>query len=209
MKSQQPSSLKFKSGLMSLKLTSLTQFFRSLKTKNTSVEVLEVKKGSGTKRSPEGDLPLPPSKRGKSQQSTPALVGVSYDPTNNFESDFSDSSSNDSHSDSNEMKASTFDESTNLGLKVNEDLATRVNDSFTKKPMQDKMKAIVEKYKTLENCDMLCAPRVNEPLRSDLEKLTKSHDLGLQDVQKCMSLIDAIQMTKESRKNKSPIDAKL
>ena len=174
---------------MSLKLTGLTEFFRSLKIKNTSVEVLEVETGSGKKRSAEGDLPLPPSKRGKSEQSTPALVGVSYDPTNNFESDFSDSSSNDSHSDSNEMEASTSDESTNLGLKVNEDLATRVNDSFTKKPMQDKMKAVMEKYKTLGNCDMLCAPWVNEALRSDSEKLTKSCDLALQDVQKCMSLI--------------------
>lgn len=166
-------------------MTGLTEFFRSLEIKNTSVEVLEVETGSGTKRSAEGDLLLQPPKRGKSEQSTPALVGVSYNPTNNFESDFSDSNSNDSHSDSNEMEASTSDESTNLGLKVNEDLATRVNDSFTKKPMQDKMKAIVEKYKTLENCDMLCAPRVNEALRSDLEKLTKSRDLALQDVQKC------------------------
>ena len=174
---------------MSLKLTGLTEFFRSLEIKNTSVEVLEVETGSGKKRSAEGDLPLPPSKRGKSEQSTPALVGVRYDPTNNFESDFSYSSSNDSHSDSKEMEASTSDESTNLGLKVNEDLATRVNDSFTKKPMQDKMKATVEKYKTLENCDMPCAPRVNEALGSDLEKLTKSRDLALQDVQKCMSLI--------------------
>lgn len=52
--------------------------------------------------------------------------------------------------------------------------------------MQDKMEVIVEKYKTLENCDMLCAPRVNEALRRDLEKLTKSRDLALQDVQKCM-----------------------
>lgn len=67
----------------------------------------------------------------------------------------------------------------------------------------------MEKYKTLENCDMLCAPRVNEALRRDLEKLTKSRDLALQDVQKCMSLIDAIQMTKASRKNKTLIGSKL
>ena len=41
------------------------------------------------------------------------------------------------------MEASIFDDSTNLGPKVNVDLATRVNDSFTKKPLEDKMKAIV------------------------------------------------------------------
>ena len=72
------------------------------------------------------------------------------------------------------MEASIFDESTKLGPKVNEDLATRVNDPFTKKPPEDKMKAIVEKYKTPENCDMLCVPRVNEALWGDLEK----HDQG-------------------------------
>ena len=103
----------------------------SVKTKNTSAEVSEIETGSGTKRSARGDLPLPPSKRGKSGQTTPVLVGVSYDPTNNSKSGSSDSSANDSHSDSDEMEASIFDESTNLDPKLNEDLATRVNDSFT------------------------------------------------------------------------------
>lgn len=40
-----PSSLKFKSSLMSFKLTGLSEFFRSLKTKNTSVDVSEVETG--------------------------------------------------------------------------------------------------------------------------------------------------------------------
>ena len=44
-KSQRPSSLKFKSSLMSFKLTGLSEFFRSLKTKNTSVDVSEVETG--------------------------------------------------------------------------------------------------------------------------------------------------------------------
>ena len=86
---------------------------------------------------------------------------MTYDPTNDPESGSSDWIPNDSLSDSDEMEASIFDESTNLGPKVNEDLATRVNDSFTKTPLEDRMKAIVEKYKTPENSDMLCVPRVN------------------------------------------------
>ena len=61
---------------------------------------------------------------------------------------------------------------------------------------------------------MLCVPRVNEALWSDLKKPAKSRDLAMQDVQICMlksarPLIEAIQMTKVSRKNKSPIDLKL
>ena len=146
----------------------MSEFFRSFKTKNTSAEVSEIETGSGTKRSAKGDLPLPPSKRGKFGQTTPVLVGVNYDPTNNSQSGSSDSNANDSHSDFDEMEASVFDESTNLGPKVNEVLATRVNDSFTKKPLEDKMKAIMGKYKTPENCDMFCVPRVNEALWSDL-----------------------------------------
>ena len=47
-----------------------------------------------------------------------------------------------------------------------------------------------------------------------MEKPAKSRDLAMQDVQKCMlnsarPLIEAIQMTKVSRKNKPPVDSKL
>ena len=48
----------------------MSEPFRSVKTKNTSAEVSEVETSSGTERSAEGELPLPPSKRGKSGQST-------------------------------------------------------------------------------------------------------------------------------------------
>ena len=68
----------------------LSEPFSSVKTKNTSAEVSQVETSSGTERSAEGDLPLPPSKRGR----YPALVGVIYDATNNSESGFSDSSAN-------------------------------------------------------------------------------------------------------------------
>ena len=61
---------------------------------------------------------------------------------------------------------------------------------------------------------MLCVPRVNEALWSDLEKPAKSRDLAMQDLQKCMlnsarPLIETIQMTKVSRKNKTSVDLKL
>lgn len=123
---------------LSASIAEMIELFHSFKTKNASVEVTEIGSGSGTKRSAKGDLPLPPSKSGKSGQSTPALVGISYGPTNTSESGSSGLSANDSHSDSDEMEASIFDESTNLGPKVNDDLATRVNDSFTKKPLEYK-----------------------------------------------------------------------
>lgn len=94
---------------------------------------------------------------------------------------------------------------------MNEDLATRVNDLFAKKPLEDKMKAIVGKCKAPENCDMLCVPRLDEALWSDLEKPAKSRDLALQNVHKCMlnSARPLIQMIKVSCKNKTPIDSKL
>jgi len=70
------------------------------------------------------------------------------------------------------------------------------------------MKAIVGKYKAPENCDVLCVPRLDKALWSDLEKPAKSRDLALQDVQKCMlssarPLIEAIQMIKVSCKKKN------
>jgi len=137
---------------LSASIAEMSEPFRSVKTKNTSAEVSEVETSSGNERSAEGDLPLSPSKRGKSGQSTPALVGVTYDATNNSESGFSDSSANGVAMWFWQNGASIFDESTNLGPKVNEDLATRVNDLFTKKSLENKIKAIVGKYKAPENC---------------------------------------------------------
>ena len=56
---------------LSASIAEMSEFCRSFKTKNTSAEVSEIETGSGTKRSAKGDVPLLPSKRGKSGQRYP------------------------------------------------------------------------------------------------------------------------------------------
>jgi hypothetical protein len=51
-----------------------------------------------------------------------------------------------------ELPPSVFDVSKAQGPKVLEVLAKRVNDSFTKKPINDKLNSLYDKYKSPENC---------------------------------------------------------
>ena len=46
------------------------------------------------------------------------------------------------------------------------------------------MKELQDKYKTPENCKVLCVPKVNLELWHDLPRATKTRDLGLQKLQK-------------------------
>ena len=85
-----------------------------------------------------------------------------------------------------ELPPSVFDVSEAQGPKVLEALAKRVNDSFTTKPIGDKLNSLYEKYKTPENCEFLCVPRVNTPLWNELPHKARSNDLGMQEVQKAI-----------------------
>ncbi|EDO33201.1 predicted protein [Nematostella vectensis] len=70
------------------------------------------------------------------------------------------------------------------GPKVIDVIAERVNDACSKKPLEQKLKELQNKYKTPENCKFICVPKVNVELWHDLERNTKSRDLGLQELQK-------------------------
>ncbi|XP_048590144.1 uncharacterized protein LOC116612099 isoform X2 [Nematostella vectensis] len=79
---------------------------------------------------------------------------------------------------------SFFEEKEGYGPKVIDVIAERVNDACSKKPLEQKLKELQNKYKTPENCKFICVPKVNVELWHDLERNTKSRDLGLQELQK-------------------------
>lgn len=89
-----------------------------------------------------------------------------------------------------DLPPSVFD-SEDVGPKISNSLATRITDAFTKKPIEEKMKAIGEKYKTPENCPLVCIPKVNQALWSELPRASKLRDLGMQEIQK--SIVKASQ----------------
>ena len=79
---------------------------------------------------------------------------------------------------------SIFEETESFGPKVVDIIAERRNDSCSKKPLDTKLKELQDKYKTPENCKVLCVPKVNLELWHDLPRATRTRDLGLQEVQK-------------------------
>ena len=85
-----------------------------------------------------------------------------------------------------ELPPSVFDVSEAQGPRVFDALAKRVNDSFTTKPLGDKLALLYDKYKTPENCEFLCVPRVNAPLWNELPHKARSGDLAMQEVQKAI-----------------------
>ena len=79
---------------------------------------------------------------------------------------------------------SIFEETESFGPKVVDIKAERINDSCSKKPLDTTLKELQDKYKTPENCKVLCIPKVNSELWHDLPRATKSRDLGFQEAQK-------------------------
>lgn len=79
---------------------------------------------------------------------------------------------------------SIFEETESFGPKVVDIIAERINDSCSKKPLDTKLKELQDKYKTPENCKVLCVPKINLELWHDLPRATKTRDLGLQELQK-------------------------
>jgi len=56
---------------------------------------------------------------------------------------------------------SIFEETESFGPKVVDIIAERINNSCSKKPLDTKLKQLQDKYKTPENCKVLCVPKVN------------------------------------------------
>ena len=90
------------------------------------------------------------------------------------------------------LAPSLFDSSDSFGPKVSDALAQRINESFTKKPVKDKMKAVAENYRTPENCSQACVPKINQALWAELPKPAKLRDFGIQEIQKNMVKVSQI-----------------
>ncbi|XP_031561746.1 uncharacterized protein LOC116297626 [Actinia tenebrosa] len=80
--------------------------------------------------------------------------------------------------------------------------------------MEDRMKPLVDKYRTPENCGLLCVPPVNTPLWNELSHRAKTADLGLQEVQKSVvktaqvivSLTETVIQAKKKKELMNPKD---
>ena len=76
------------------------------------------------------------------------------------------------------------------------------------------MKELQDKYKTPENCKVLCVPKVNLELWHDLPRATKTRDLGLQELQKniiksaqpILLLFDTVVKAKAEKKAIQPME---
>ena len=78
-------------------------------------------------------------------------------------------------------------------------LAKRVNEAFSKKPIESKFKALAEKYCSPENCNLLTVPRVNPGIWNDLARASRKLDVGLQEAQKSsLHAAQAITLAVES-----------
>ena len=60
-----------------------------------------------------------------------------------------------------DISTSIFNDYECFGPKVSDALAKRINEAFSKKPIESKFKALAEKYCSPENCNLLTVPRVN------------------------------------------------
>lgn len=59
---------------------------------------------------------------------------------------------------------SVFDDSGASGPKIAENLAAQLNEACIKKVIESKMKGLEAKFRTPENCQILCVPKVNPEL---------------------------------------------
>ena len=144
----------------------------------------------------------------KGDEPSPKRARLSYDPSASLGDLASDIVSDDGEF---ELSPSIFDDQENKGPKVKEALAKRVKKSFTTKPIEDKMKPLLQKYHTPENCELLCVPRVNSPLWNELPHKAKSVDLGVQEIQKMIVktgqvLVSLAESAIKAKKEKELLD---
>ena len=106
------------------------------------------------------------------------------------------------------------EETESFGPKVVDIIAENINDSCSKKPLDIKLKELQHKYKTPDNCKVLCNPTVNLELWHDLPRTTKTRDLGLQELQKntiksaqpMLLLFNTVVKAKAEKKAIQPIE---
>ena len=168
-----------------------------------------------------------PSKRRKSEQCNSATqkseqcssakekterCGSPLDPSvNDFLESFEDEVQTDDSTEDLDISTSIFNGDECFGPKVSDALAKRINEAFSKKPIESKFKALAEKYCSPENCNLLTVPRVNPGIWNDLPRASKKLDVGLQEAQKsAVHAAQAITLAVESlircKKEKAELD---
>ena len=171
-----------------------------------------------------------PSKRRKTEKSNSATqkseqcssakkkteqCGSPFGPSVN---DFLESSEDEDRTDDStedlDISTSIFNNDECLGPNVSDALAKRINEAFSKMPNESKFKALVEKYCSPENCNLLTVTRVNPGIWNDLPRASRKLDVGLQEAQKsAVHAAQAITLAVESlircKKEKAELDQKL
>ena len=220
----------------------ISQLHRSLETISTLLErkfnedsdVLEQSSdketASHSKRMASNSTSKRPSKRRKSEQCNSATQkseqcnsetqkseqsGSSFDPSVN---DLLESSQDEDQTDESTedlgVSTSIFNDEECLGPKMSDALAKRINEAFSKKPIESKFKALAEKYCSPENCNLLAVPRVNPGIWNDLPRASRKLDVGLQEAQKsavhaAQAITLAVESLIQSKKGKTELDRKL
>ena len=171
-----------------------------------------------------------PSKRRKSEQCNSATqkseqcssakekterCGSPFDSSvNDFLESSEDEDQTDDSTEDLDISTSIFNDEECFGSKVSDALAKRINEAFSKKPIESKFKALAEKYCSPENCNLLTVPRGNPGIWNDLPRASKKLDVGLQEAQKsAVHAAQAITLAVESlircKKEKAELDQKL
>ena len=141
--------------------------------------------------------------------------GSPFDPSvNDFLESSEDEDQTDDSAEDLDISTSIFNDDECFGLKVSDTLAKRINEAFSKKPIESKFKALAEKYCSPENCNLLTVPRVNPGIWNDLPRASRKLDVGLQEAQKsAVHAAQAITLAVESlircKKEKAELDQKL
>jgi len=111
-----------------------------------------------------------------------------------------------------EFPPSIFDSDESKGPEILDIIAQRVNEAFTNKPLEDKMKPLQERYRSPANCQMMCVPRVNTPFWNELAASSTCSDLGMQEIQKMIvktgqvltTITDKVLLAKKQKEDIKP-----
>ena len=100
--------------------------------------------------------------------------GSPFDPSVNdlLESSEDEDQTDDSTKDL-DISTSIFKDDECFGPKVSDALAKRINEAFSKEPIERKFKGLAEKYCSPENCNLLTVPRVNPGIWNDLPRASR------------------------------------
>ena len=159
-----------------------------------------------------------PSKRRKSEQCNSATqtseqcssakknteqCGSPFDPSvNGFLASSEDEDQKDDSTEDLDISISIFNDDECLGPKVSDALAKRINEAFSKKPIESKFKALAEKHCSPENCNLLTVPRVNPGIWNDLPRATGSSEI-------CYPRDSGVESLIRCKKEKAEFDQKL